>query len=180
MAPTRIALVCLGLVHGACAIDFDTRPVPPPQPPDGTTDGDVQPDAPVDTVVTDTHEVFGSPLPESGEMLGVGELIGNADSYLGTDVLVETRIAKVCQKKGCFFIVQHGADTVRVTFQDYGFFIPTDAGGKTVTLAGTFSRKPLSREKAEHLAEDLGEEAPKEVPGFEYTIVATAVSIPKA
>ena len=130
--------------------------------------------------VTDTHEVFGSPLPESGEAIGVGELVENSELYAGKDVLVETRIAKVCQKKGCFFVAQEGADTVRVTFRDYGFFIPTDSGGKTVTLAGTFSKKPVSREEAEHHAEDLGEEAPETVPEFEYSIVATGVSIPRA
>ena len=129
--------------------------------------------------VTDTHEVFGAPLPESGEVVGVGELVENSENCQGKDVLVETRIAKVCQKKGCFFVAQEGADTVRVTFRDYGFFIPTDSGGKTVTLAGTFSKKPVSREEAEHHAEDLGEEVPETVPEFEYSIVATGVAIPR-
>lgn len=130
-------------------------------------------------LVTDTHEVFGSPLPESGEMLKIGELIENSASYQGRDVLVSTRIAKVCQKKGCFFVAQHGAETVRVTFKDYGFFIPSDSGGKTVTLAGTFARKRLSPEQAAHIAEDMGEAPPGNPPAFEYAIVATAVSIPK-
>ena len=48
-----------------------------------------------------------------------------------------------------------------------------------MTLAGTFSRKPLSKEEAEHVAEDLGEEAPESVPEFEYSIVASGVSIPR-
>lgn len=128
--------------------------------------------------VTNTHEVFGSLLPDAGVTLQIGDLIENGELYEGKEVLVSTRIAKVCQKKGCFFVAQHGADTVRVTFEDYGFFIPTDSGGKTVTLLGTYSRKPLSREEAEHLAEDLGEEAPETVPEFEYSIVAKGVSIP--
>lgn len=130
-------------------------------------------------LVTESHEVFGAPLPESGDVLGIDELIDGAERYEGQDVLVSTRIAKVCQKKGCFFVAQHGADTVRVTFKDYGFFIPNDSGGKTVTLAGNFTRKPLSREKADHLAEDLGEAAGSIAPGWEYAIVATAVSVPK-
>ncbi len=129
--------------------------------------------------VTDTHEVFGAPLPDSGEVVGVGELIANSGQYEGQQVLVETRIAKVCQKKGCFFVAQHEADTVRVTFKDYGFFIPTDSGGKTVRLAGTFSREPLSKEQSDHYAEDLGEKAPASVPEFQYAIVATGVSIPR-
>jgi hypothetical protein len=130
-------------------------------------------------LVTDTHEVFGAPLPEGGETLTIGALVENSEAFRGETVLVETRIAKVCQKKGCFFVAQHGADTVRVTFADYGFFIPTDSGGKTVTLAGTFSREPMDQAKAEHLAADLGEEPPDTAPAFEYAIVATSVAIPR-
>ena len=130
-------------------------------------------------LVTDTHEIFGAPLPETGTPVELGDLLADSTQYEGQDVLLTTRIAKVCQKKGCFFVAQHGADTVRVTFKDYEFFIPSDSGGKTVTLAGTFSRKPLSKEQAAHLAEDMGEAPPENPPAFEYAIVATAVSIPK-
>jgi hypothetical protein len=130
--------------------------------------------------VTDTYEVFGSPLPESGDVMEIGQLIENSEKYQDKDVLVSTRIAKVCQKKGCFFIAQHGADSVRITFEDYGFFIPTDSGGKTVTLAGNFSRKTVSKEETEHIAEDLGEEPPENVPEFQYSIVATGISIPRS
>lgn len=130
-------------------------------------------------IQTQTHEIFGAPLPEGGSPLGVAELIEHSERYEGQDVLVSTRIAKVCQKKGCFFVAQHGADTVRVTFKDYGFFIPSDSGGKNVTLAGHFSRKPLTPEEAAHLSADLGEAAGSVEPGWEYAIVATSVSIPR-
>jgi len=129
-------------------------------------------------LVTDTHEVFGAPLPGGGEVLTIGELVENSEAFQDETVLVETRIARVCQKKGCFFVAQHGAESVRVTFADYGFFIPTDSGGKTVTLAGTFSRQPMDKAKAEHVAADLGEPPPDTVPAFEYAIVATSVAIP--
>jgi hypothetical protein len=130
-------------------------------------------------LVTDTHEVFGALLPEAGQPIGIGDLLANSPQYEGKDVLLTTRIAKVCQKKGCFFVAQHGADSVRVTFKDYGFFIPSDSGGKTVTLSGIFERKPLSPEQAAHLAEDMGEAPPENPPAFEYAIVATSVAIPK-
>ncbi|MEE4293301.1 MAG: DUF4920 domain-containing protein [Xanthomonadales bacterium] len=129
--------------------------------------------------VTETHEIFGAPLPAAAEPIEIGELLADRAAYEDKDILLTARIAKVCQKKGCFFIVQHGADSVRVTFKDYGFFIPSDSGGKTVTLAGTFVRKPLSPEQAAHVARDLGEEPPANPPAFEYAIVATGVSIPR-
>jgi len=129
--------------------------------------------------VTATHEVFGSRLPESGTPLSLAELMGDNEKYLDQEVLVETRIAKVCQKKGCFFVAQEGASTARVTFKDYGFFIPTDSGGKDVVLLGTYSRKSVSKEEAEHISADLGEKPSAAPEKFEYSIVASAISIPK-
>ena len=129
--------------------------------------------------VTATHEVFGSTLPETGTPLSLNELMAENDEYLDQEVLVETRIAKVCQKKGCFFVATEGASTARVTFKDYGFFIPTDSGGKNVVLLGTFSRKSVSKEEAEHYAADLNETAPVKPEMFEYSIVASAIKIPR-
>ena len=129
--------------------------------------------------VTATYEVFGSTLPETGTPLRLGELVEDNDKYLDQEVLVETRIAKVCQKKGCFFVATEGASTARVTFKDYGFFIPTDSGGKNVVLLGTFSRKSVSKEQAEHYAADLGEKVASAPETFEYSIVASAVKIPR-
>lgn len=126
---------------------------------------------------TGTYEVFGSALPEAGTPLSLGDLVKDNEKYLDKEVLVETRIAKVCQKKGCFFVATEGASTARVTFKDYGFFIPTDSGGKDAVLYGTFSRKSVSKEQAEHYAADLGEKAAA-IPGeFEYSIVASAIKI---
>ncbi|MGB5290707.1 MAG: DUF4920 domain-containing protein [Lysobacterales bacterium] len=129
--------------------------------------------------VTATHEVFGSALPETGKTLSLSDLMADNEKYLDQEVLVETRIAKVCQKKGCFFVATEGAATARVTFKDYGFFIPTDSGGKDVVLLGTFSRKSVSKEQAEHYAADLGEKAAPLPEKFEYSIVASAVKIPR-
>ncbi len=130
--------------------------------------------------VTDKYEVFGSSPTDSGMKVSLDELVSNSGQYEGKEVLVETRIAKVCQKKGCFFIAQSGADSVRITFEDYGFFIPTDSGGKQAMLAGVFSRRPVSAEQAEHVAEDLGEAPAESAPAFEYSIVATGIRIYKS
>ena len=129
--------------------------------------------------VTATHEVFGSTLSGSGTPISFGEMMKDSQKYLDQEVLVATRIAKVCQKKGCFFVAQEGPSMARVTFKDYGFFIPTDSAGKNVVLLGTFSRKSVSKEQAEHYAADLGEKVASTPEKFEYSIVASAVKIPK-
>lgn len=129
--------------------------------------------------VTETYEVFGSELPEGHDAMSLAVLLADSDRLAGQAVLVETEIAQVCQKKGCFFIARDGDAVARVRFKDYGFFIPTDAGGKTVLLAGQLQKVELSPEQAAHFAEDLGEQPPaSDEPIFEYQITATAVRIP--
>lgn len=130
--------------------------------------------------VTDTYEVFGAVLAEQGTPMSLGELINQSDKYQDQEVLVETRIAKVCQKKGCFFVATEGAASARISFKDYSFFIPTDSGGKDVLLSGTFSRTTVSAEQAEHFAKDMGETAAASPEDFQYSIVATAVQIPRS
>ena len=126
---------------------------------------------------TSSYELFGEWLPSSGEAMGLGELIENSSQYQGGNVLVHTRIARVCQKKGCFFVATEGAATARITFKDYGFFIPTDSGGKQATLYGVFSRQPVSQAEAEHYASDLGESGAPNAEDFSYTIVASGIKI---
>jgi len=128
-------------------------------------------------VETDTHEVFGSEATFDGAALSVNELLADADAHVDQIVLVETRVAQVCQKKGCFFIARQGDASIRVSFKDYGFFVPTDIGGKTVRLAGTLTRIERSEEEAEHFSSDAPGAAFEAGPTFE--LIADAVRVPK-
>ncbi len=130
--------------------------------------------------VTAGSEVFGAPLEDKSAGLSLKQLLAEQDALDGEQVRVTTRIARVCQKKGCFFIASEGALSARVSFADYSFFVPTDSGGKEVTLVGTFSRQSLDAAQAAHFAQDLGETPPTgDEPVMEYAIVATSVIIPK-
>jgi hypothetical protein len=129
--------------------------------------------------VGEGYEVFGAPVGETGEPLPLGEIIAASDQYAGEKVYTTAKVAKVCQKKGCFFVAHDGAATARITFVDYSFFVPTDSGGKDVTIVGTFNRKTLSEARAQHFAQDAGEDpAQVQGPREEYSIVATSVIIP--
>ena len=67
---------------------------------------------------------------------------------------------------------------IRVSFKDYAFFVPTDTGGKTVTLTGTLIERTLTEEQAAHFRQDAGSDTIHA--GKVYEIVADAVSIPKS
>lgn len=125
------------------------------------------------------YEVFGAPLENTGEARPLAEIVAAGAEHAGEQVLAKAKVAKVCQKKGCFLVAHDGEAVARVTFVDYSFFVPTDSGGKEVTIAGTFNRKTISEAQLRHFAEDAGED-PEQVTGprEEYSIVATSVMIP--
>ncbi len=68
------------------------------------------------------------------------------------------KIEKTCAKKGCWMTVQdeNGVAT-RVTFKNYGFFVPLDgADGKEVVFSGVAKRKITDVPTLRHFAEDAG------------------------
>ena len=76
-------------------------------------------------VAQDTQsETFGVELDDSLPKLSMQDLFTDSSSHMTKSFQVEARIAKVCQKKGCFFIAQQDQHILRVSFRDYGFFIP--------------------------------------------------------
>jgi hypothetical protein len=125
-------------------------------------------------------ETFGVKLDNSLPKISMENLVTDSSSHLANPFQVEARIAKVCQKKGCFFIAEQDQHTLRVSFRDYGFFIPTDSSGKTVTLAGELIQKEVSPEQAAHFKADLRSETDLVKPGVVYEIVADSVKIPRS
>ena len=127
------------------------------------------------------YDVFGNEkiLEITDDATTLSKVISEIDSK--AEVFVQTKVNKVCQRDGCFFIAIDGELTARVTFKDYGFVIPTNSTGKEVFLEGILSKKIISEKQAKHFAEDLGEE-PDNIVGerVEYSIVATSVLIPKS
>ncbi len=129
--------------------------------------------------VTDMHETFGGEIPETAEPVQLAELVASHEDYAGKSVVVETRVSQVCHTKGCFFIAKDGATTVRVSFKDYSFFVPTDISGRDVTLVGELRQVELTEEQAAHFEEDMGSDNASMASGPQFEIVATAVRVPK-
>lgn len=76
----------------------------------------------------------------------------NKDSL---DVKLSANIAEVCSKKGCWMkLDMENGKTMRVTFKDYGFFVPKDAAGKTAILQGVAKIDTVDVATLRHYAED--------------------------
>lgn len=126
----------------------------------------------------ENHEVYGSEFPDDAQFFALGYLIRNSNVFKGQEIATKGIIKQVCQKKGCFFILEEGQYTARVTFKDYRFFIPTDAAGAQVELVGVFTVKKFSKKQKEYYSKDVGEELiGNGEEGIEYNIVASSVKI---
>ena len=91
-------------------------------------------------------------------------------------------IAEVCQMKGCWMTVATGdGQTIRVTFKDYGFFVPKDAAGKKTVIEGEVKMETVDVATLKHYAEDAGkskeEIAAITEPETKLTFVASGVEI---
>ena len=70
---------------------------------------------------------------------------------------VEGTVESVCKVKGCWMKVKTGdGQTMRVTFKDYGFFVPKDIVGKTVVVEGTAETTTTPVADLRHFAQDAG------------------------
>lgn len=101
-------------------------------------------------------QFFGDTITESGAI--ASELL--ADKMAGKDSLevkLTGKIVEVCQKKGCWMVMNIGQNkTMRIKFKDYAFFVPKDASGKTVIIEGKAFSETTSVATLQHYAEDAG------------------------
>ncbi|MBL8805102.1 MAG: DUF4920 domain-containing protein [Planctomycetes bacterium] len=107
----------------------------------------------------------------------------NAANYDGKTVLLEGAVKEVCKVKGCWMTMAESGQTMRVTFENYAFFVPKDCAGRKVVVEGKFAVKETSVADLKHYLEDAGkhDEAAKVTePKRELTLVATGVQFVEA
>jgi hypothetical protein len=88
-------------------------------------------------------------------LASLNEKLADNDSIALT---LKGTIEKTCEKKGCWMTVtDENGSVTRVTFKDYGFFVPTEgAEGKDVVFSGIAKRKITDVATLRHFAEDEG------------------------
>ena len=70
---------------------------------------------------------------------------------------VEGTVEDVCKMKGCWMTIRTGdGQVMRVSFKDYGFFVPKDIVGKTVVMEGTAETTTTPVSELRHYAQDAG------------------------
>lgn len=107
----------------------------------------------------------------------LNEIIAQAKAgELKKPILVEATVEKVCEASGCWMTLKGANDSVRITFKDYGFFVPVELVGKKVLVEGEAKVHKMSLKETKHYVKDAGGD-PSQVtePKTEVRIVASAV-----
>jgi hypothetical protein len=122
----------------------------------------------------------GAPIAKETKAVSLATVLENPDAYTKDAVLVEGVIEKACERKGCWMQLspEAGKNGVRVTFKDYGFFVPLDSKGMNARVEGVASIKKLSKEDADHL-ESEGAKLKRNADGTanEVSFVANGVEL---
>ena len=128
------------------------------------------------------YSSYGNAIPNENAMSvqNINTLMEGSDSL---KIRLSGTIEKTCKMKGCWMTVKTGeTETMRVTFQDYGFFVPKDSvGGRNAIFEGKAFKTITSVEMLKHYAQDEGKSSDEikaiTEPKEEYTFVATGVLI---
>jgi hypothetical protein len=92
-------------------------------------------------------------------------VVSNPEGHVDRALLLSGRLTDLCTKKGCWTVLADGEHSVRVRFQDYGFFLPQDALGSRALVEGRAELRTLSEREARHYAEESRDGDPDAIDG---------------
>ncbi len=116
---------------------------------------------------------YGADMPK-GKAVDIAKASQNVEAYAGKPAKFKGRITQVCQKEGCWLMIESNAQAARIKARNHAFVIPKDSKGEAVVF-GDLKRVELKPEVAKHLAEDAGKSEP--VASSELQITATSIFI---
>ena len=106
---------------------------------------------------TEMYQSYGASITDENatSVIETEALLMSSDSV---EIKLTGEISKTCVNKGCWMTVDTGnGESMRVTFKDYGFFVPKEGmEGKTVVFEGKAFKTTTSVEELQHYAKDGG------------------------
>lgn len=122
---------------------------------------------------TPAWETFGADLPKDGVAVPLAAALADPAAHLGQARVFSGRVVDVCQKKGCWVMLEDEGQGARVLLGDHDFYVPKDVRGPA-QVHGVLSRVELSAEAQRHTAQETSGAS---VPDVEYRIVADGVQV---
>ncbi len=113
----------------------------------------------------------------------MAKVLRDPEKFAESTVVVEGTVRSACSVKGCWMELAEGVEKnrqgARVTFKDYGFFVPKDSAGAKARVEGVVGVKTVSAGDVDHLEKEGAVFAHKYQGGTarEVRIVATGVEL---
>src|SRR5262245_8920998 len=93
----------------------------------------------------------GAPIASKAAPIKVATLVEKPAQFEGKTLLVEGTVRAACTRKGCWMelapTAEKGAQGCRVTFKDYGFFVPTNSAGATARVEGVVKTRTIPKDQ---------------------------------
>lgn len=166
-------MAVLGAVFGCQAKSAQSKPEAAVLP---------APAAVVSASPSTSAKAFGEPI-SAGPVLSLADVLASPERFRDQAITVEGHVRSACTRRGCWMEVAESADPklpgCRVTFKDYGFFVPTDSAGSRAKVQGTLSVDTLPPERVAHLESEGGQFPHKKPDGSvdELRLVASGVEL---
>ncbi len=125
---------------------------------------------------TEQTDDFGAAITLA-EPTPLADVLASPERYAKEPILIRGRLTDVCQRKGCWTVLQDQGAQLRVRFKDYGFFLPKDSTGRRALVEGVVVVETLSEEQARHYEEEAREGDPDSVRGPRREIGFTASGV---
>ena len=100
--------------------------------------------------------VFGEEIDTEGAIT-LEQFAANLESKDSMEAKVIATPTKVCQKMGCWFIVElPNGEEMRIKTKDHDYLVPKNMAGKEIVFEGLAYRDTVTVDQLQHYAEDAG------------------------
>ncbi len=109
-----------------------------------------------DEATGETYEYRGDKIDDQN-IMNAADFKAQREGKKELTTKLSGKVTSVCKKKGCWMKIDMGdGEPIRVTFKDYGFFMPLDCEETDVIVDGFAYLDTTSVEMLQHFAEDAG------------------------
>jgi hypothetical protein len=117
-----------------------------------------------------------------GPTVALTALLSNPKQYADQSVITEGHVQRACSRKGCWMEIGEGDTACRVTFKDYGFFVPTDSAGAQARVQGRITTQRVEPSRVAHLEGEGARFRNREADGSatEVQFIASAVQLTRS
>jgi len=122
-------------------------------------------------------EDYGAPITLK-DPLSLEAAVKRLGAQMSAEVLLESKVDKVCEQAGCWIGLKDASGKMHVTFKDEAFVVPMSLIGKTVQAQGRLTRIPMTLDETRrYVQHEGGDPAAVREPAVRYEFVASGLHV---